>query len=372
MCVVGARPNFVKVAPILAEFRRHQGVEAMLVHTGQHYDEQLSSQLFTELELPEPDAQLGIGAGPRARQIAKVIQRLDPIVEREAPDFVLVVGDVDSTMAAALVAAGRMVPLIHVEAGLRSFDRTMPEEINRIVTDALSDLLFVTEESAIANLEKEGIAGEKVHFAGNVMIDTLLRHRERAHRSDVLERLGLVEGRYAAVTLHRPSNVDHPDTFGEILAALREIAEELPIAFPCHPRTRDRLARFGLEHAAPQSEAAGCASTRRNGLVLTDPLGYLDFIRLADGAALILTDSGGVQEEATALGVPCLTLRENTERPVTLTHGTNTLTGCRRPAIVAAARKALAAGRPPSRELPPLWDGHAAERIVQRILRQRA
>jgi UDP-N-acetylglucosamine 2-epimerase (non-hydrolysing) len=361
--VVGARPNFMKAAPLLSVLRRRDQAEVRLVHTGQHYDEKLSRLFFDELGMPKPDIDLGVGSGTHAVQTADVLRGFEPIVQRERPDCIVVVGDVNSTMAAALVAAKECVALAHVEAGLRSFDRTMPEEVNRIVTDALSDLLFVTEEGAIANLMKEGVPRERIHFVGNVMIDTLLTHRERARRSPILSQLGVNDRGYAVLTLHRPSNVDHAETFRELITAIVEIAARLPVIFPCHPRTRERLGRFGLAEQV-KSWTPGVAAS---GLTLTEPLGYLDFLRLTDGARMILTDSGGIQEESTALGVPCLTLRENTERPVTITDGTNRLVGCRGPAIVEAALRALTEPAGPPR-IPPLWDGHAAERIVDVLL----
>ena len=351
--IVGARPNLMKIAPLMDVMVRTPGIEPILVHTGQHYDERMSDLFFRELGIPAPDHYLGVGSGTHAQQTAQVMVRLEPLFEELRPDLVLVVGDVNSTLAAALVASKLGIRLAHVEAGLRSFDRSMPEEVNRVVTDALSDLLFTTERSAEENLRREGIAEEKIHFVGNVMIDTLLRHRERAEALGVPVRFGLAPGEYAVVTLHRPSNVDAPDALGRMVDVVVAVQERLPVVFPVHPRTRSRLAEAGL-------------LTRLEALPdvrLTEPLGYLEFLGLMAGARLVLTDSGGVQEETTILGVPCLTVRENTERPVTITHGTNRLVGTAPARIIAAVDETLAAPRPDGRR-PELWDGRAAERIV--------
>lgn len=351
--IVGARPNLMKIAPLMDVMVRTPGIEPILVHTGQHYDERMSDLFFRELGIPAPDHYLGVGSGTHAQQTAQVMVRLEPLFEELRPDLVLVVGDVNSTLAAALVASKLGIRLAHVEAGLRSFDRSMPEEVNRVVTDALSDLLFTTERSAEENLRREGIAEEKIHFVGNVMIDTLLRHRERAEALGVPARFGLAPGEYAVVTLHRPSNVDAPDALARMVDVMVAVQERLPVVFPVHPRTRSRLAEAGL-------------LTRLEALPdvrLTEPLGYLEFLGLMAGARLVLTDSGGVQEETTILGVPCLTVRENTERPVTITHGTNRLVGTAPARIIAAVDETLAAPRPDGRR-PELWDGRAAERIV--------
>lgn len=351
--IVGARPNLMKIAPLMDVMVRTPGIEPILVHTGQHYDERMSDLFFRELGIPAPDHYLGVGSGTHAQQTAQVMVRLEPLFEELRPDLVLVVGDVNSTLAAALVASKLGIRLAHVEAGLRSFDRSMPEEVNRVVTDALSDLLFTTERSAEENLRREGIAEEKIHFVGNVMIDTLLRHRERAEALGVPVRFGLAPGEYAVVTLHRPSNVDAPDALARMVDVMVAVQERLPVVFPVHPRTRSRLAEAGL-------------LTRLEALPdvrLTEPLGYLEFLGLMAGARLVLTDSGGVQEETTILGVPCLTVRENTERPVTITHGTNRLVGTAPARIIAAVDETLAAPRPDGRR-PELWDGRAAERIV--------
>jgi UDP-N-acetylglucosamine 2-epimerase (non-hydrolysing) len=354
--VCGARPNFMKVAPLMRAFAAQPGIAARLVHTGQHYDEAMSKAFFDDLGLPAPDCNLEVGSASHAVQTALIMQRFEPVLEREQPDAVLVVGDVNSTIACGLVAVKHHIPLIHVEAGLRSFDRSMPEEINRVLTDAISDLLFVTEPSGVTNLRREGIAPEKIHFVGNVMIDTLLTHRELARRSTVLERLGLVAGQYAVLTLHRPANVDDPTVLGRICGALEEIQRTLPLVFPVHPRTRGHLERSGLwAKLAPLT-----------GMRLIDPLGYLDFLKTMSEAAVVLTDSGGIQEETTVLGVPCLTLRENTERPITIEQGTNRLVGLDPAQILAGFRQARD-GRPAHR-VPDLWDGRAAERIADIVV----
>jgi UDP-N-acetylglucosamine 2-epimerase (non-hydrolysing) len=355
MHIVGARPNFMKAAPIVAEMTRRPDLfESLLVHTGQHYDESMSGTFFRELELPRPDVWLGIGSGTHAEQTARVLLALEPVLRRHDPDWVLVVGDVNSTVAAALACAKLCVRVAHVEAGLRSFDRTMPEEINRIVTDHVSDLLFTTEESGNDNLRREGIAGEKVRFVGNVMIDSLVRHLRKAECSGVLEQLGGLErGRYVVATLHRPSNVDDPAVLAEILEALERIGERLPVVFPVHPRTRERMAALGWRES-------------RSRVLVEEPFAYLDFLKLFSQSRLVLTDSGGIQEETTFLGIPCLTLRQNTERPVTIRLGTNRLVDSRRDSIVAAAEAALN-GDAKRGSVPPLWDGRAAERIVEAL-----
>lgn len=355
--IVGARPNLMKIAPLMEVMRRTPGVDPILVHTGQHYDERMSELFFRELEIPAPDHYLGVGSGTHAQQTAQVMVRLEPLFKELRPDLVLVVGDVNSTLAAALVASKLGILLAHVEAGLRSFDRSMPEEVNRIVTDALSDLLFTTERGAMENLRREGIAEEKVHFVGNVMIDTLLRHRERAEELDVPGSFGVPPGAYAVVTLHRPSNVDTPEALAGMVDVVAGVAERLPVVFPVHPRTRSRLADAGMLARLDAVPAVR----------LTEPLGYLEFLGLLAGARIVLTDSGGVQEETTILGVPCLTLRENTERPVTITHGTNRLVGTDPARILAAVDETLAAPRPEGRR-PELWDGRAAERIVDTLV----
>ncbi len=350
--VVGARPNFVKIAPLLSEMRRAPGIAPILVHTGQHYDGKMSEQFFTDLDIPPPDVNLGVGSGSHAVQTADVIRALEPILETARPDLVLVVGDVNSTLAAALTAVKLGIPVAHVEAGLRSFDRTMPEEINRVLTDAVSEFLFVTEESGRENLLREGIALEKIHFVGNVMIDSLLQLlplAEQRWHGFLQEQFGLEW--YALVTLHRPSNVDDPTVLREVLAALAQVSQQIPLLFPVHPRTQQRIGEISL-HSGPCD------------LRLIEPLGYLDFLALQSHAALVLTDSGGIQEETTILGVPCLTLRQNTERPVTVTHGTNRVIGSDPKTIAEEVFQALQSPPRPSAP-PPLWDGQAARRIVK-------
>jgi UDP-N-acetylglucosamine 2-epimerase (non-hydrolysing) len=381
VAVVGARPNFMKVAPILREIaRRAQGggaapraasprIEALLVHTGQHYDERMSDAFFAELGLPRPDAFLEVGSGSHAEQTAEVMKRIGPVLASAAPRLALVVGDVNSTVASALTAVKMGIPVAHVEAGLRSFDRTMPEEINRIVTDAISGRLFTTEESARENLLREGIAEERISFVGNTMVDSLLHHLDAARSRGVRERLGLAGREYALLTLHRPSNVDGEARLGALLGALGEIARRQPILFPCHPRTRARLGTFGL---ANRLVDLGSGPVGAPALYACEPLGYLDFVALMAGARLVLTDSGGIQEETTCLGVPCLTLRDNTERPITVTLGTNRIVGSDPERVVRAADEALAAPPPATPRRPPLWDGRAAERIVEAIARDLA
>lgn len=354
LCVVGARPNFMKMAPILEALRAYPGLQPVLVHTGQHYDEAMSKAFFDDLGMPKPDLNLEVGSGTHAAQTAAVMARFEPVVLAQRPGLVLVVGDVNSTLACSVTAAKLGVAVAHVEAGLRSFDRTMPEEINRLVTDALSELLFTTCEEANEHLRREGVAPEKIHFVGNVMIDTLIKHVELAKRSDIRRRLGVAERGYGLVTLHRPSNVDEPGALTELLTAFEQLQAELPVVFPMHPRTRARVQAFGL----------GARVESMRGLILTEPLGYLDFLNLMMGARLVLTDSGGIQEETTYLQVPCLTLRPNTERRVTITDGTNRLVPLTAEQITAAARGALQARRDGAR-VPPLWDGQAAVRIAK-------
>jgi UDP-N-acetylglucosamine 2-epimerase (non-hydrolysing) len=357
-CVAGARPNFMKIAPIVGAFaRRPDRFQPLLVHTGQHYDEKLSQIFFDELGIPRPDINLNVGSGSHAQQTAAVMAAFEPVVLERQIDLVLVVGDVNSTIACALVASKLGVPIAHVEAGLRSYDRQMPEEINRVLTDQISDLLFTTEAGAEDNLRREGIDTSKVHFVGNVMIDTLLAHRERARATTVHATLGLEPSRYGLLTLHRPSNVDDGAAFERLMQGIDVIAREVPIVFPVHPRTRPAVTR--------SATAAAMVSSGR--LRLIDPQGYLDFIGLMERARIVLTDSGGVQEETTILGVPCLTLRENTERPVTITHGTNLLVGTDPVKIEEAWGKVKRPAQAPPG--PPLWDGEAAERIVDVLAR---
>ena len=361
--VVGARPNFMKVAPIVeAMKRREREFAPLVVHTGQHYDAQMSDAFFRDLGLPEPDVYLGVGSGSHAAQTAAVMQSFEPVVLQEKPDWVLVVGDVNSTIACALVCAKLLVPVAHVEAGLRSRDRTMPEEINRLLTDQIADLLLTPSLDANENLLNEGVPQERIRFVGNVMIDSLFAQLKRAESSRVREDLRVDGEDYATLTLHRPSNVDERATFSSILDALEEIAARLPIIFPVHPRTRARIEEFGF------SERVARAANLR----LIEPLGYLDFLRLYSGARLVLTDSGGIQEETTALGIPCLTLRENTERPITVLMGTNTIVGTDTQKITRAAFASLDAPREREHKpAPPLWDGHTADRILDALMEKR-
>ncbi len=356
-CVVGARPNFMKIAPIHGILRRHRRLEPYLIHTGQHYDEAMKDAFFHQLGIPEPDVDLGVGSGSHAYQTAQIMQRFEPVLDEVGPVAVLVVGDVNSTIACGLVAAKKQVPLIHVEAGLRSGDRTMPEEINRILTDQLSDLLFTTERTAEANLIREGIPSERIHFVGNVMIDALLGHLDRAESPrQTLARYGhRLPEEYGVLTLHRPANVDDPDVLAPLLQVLMAISRELPLVFPCHPRTAKQIETFGLAGQVADS-----------GIILLPPLGYLQMLGLLRDARLVLTDSGGLQEETTALGIPCVTLRDNTERPVTVTEGTNTIVGRDPERIRACVTDILANGGKRGR-IPALWDGRASERIVSII-----
>jgi len=365
LCIVGARPNYMKMAPLLRAFRAHPGLpQPVLVHTGQHYDPMMNDRLFEDLGLPRPDINLEVGSGTHAVQTAEVIRRFEPVLDAYRPSCVVVVGDVNSTLACSLVAVKKSVPVAHVEAGLRSFDRAMPEEINRVLTDQISDLLYTTERAAHLNLKREGIAEERIHFAGNVMIDSLLEHRSRAvPPAETLRRAGVPAGLLAApegfglVTLHRPSNVDQPDALAESLGIVRAVSEIVPLICALHPRTRANIASFGFE--------SRLASER---IAVLPPQGYLETLGLMSSAALVLTDSGGMQEETTALAVPCLTMRENTERPITVEQGTNTLVGRDRPRIVRLAEQIVATGGKRGRT-PELWDGHAAERIAQHLAR---
>jgi len=351
--VVGARPNFMKVAPLHRALEARDGFDSVIVHTGQHYDEQMSDVFFRQLELPRPDLYLGVGSGSHAEQTARVMMAFEEVMEDEAPDLVVVVGDVNSTLACALVATKMHVPVAHVEAGLRSGDRRMPEEINRLVTDRIADYLFVTEQSGIDHLREEGVADEKIFFVGNLMIDSLVQFREKAAATSIVEDLGVEEDAYVLMTMHRPANVDHEEGVRKLLRIIEETAAERSVVFPMHPRTRNRFEEFGLEGAL----------TSIGGLHLLEPLGYLEFLRLMETAAVVVTDSGGIQEETTFLGVPCLTLREHTERPVTVTKGSNELLPLDPPQVIQRVREV--AGTEPSSERPPRWDGQAAERIVK-------
>jgi UDP-N-acetylglucosamine 2-epimerase (non-hydrolysing) len=347
-CVVGARPNFIKMAALIAEFRRRPWFDVRLIHTGQHFSPEMSQAFFDDLELPAPDLNLEVSGGTGTSQTAEVMRRLEQVFLEQRPDLLVVVGDVNSTLAAALVAAKLGIPIAHVESGLRSFDRTMPEEINRVLTDAISTYLFVTEPNGVANLLAEGVPQARIHFVGNVMIDTLLRFRDKAALSGILEELGLQKKEYAVATLHRPSNVDSPESLRGLFDVLAQLATRLPVVFPVHPRTRGRMQETGL--TAPN-------------LLLTTPLGYLDFVRLISEARLVLTDSGGIQEETTILQVPCLTLRDNTERPVTIEKGTNRLAGTDPRRILETAIETLNANGMQAR-VPELWDGMAGARIA--------
>ena len=360
ICVVGARPNFMKMAPILRAFASHEPpIAALLVHTGQHYDHGMSHQLFEDLRLPTPDINLEVGSGSHAVQTAEVMRRFEPVIDEHRPSCVLVVGDVNSTLACALVASKKAVPVVHVEAGLRSYDRRMPEEINRVLTDQLADRLYTTERSASGNLQREGVAESRVCFSGNVMIDSLLDSRERARsaadtlRLHELDPALLLHPRgYAVVTMHRPSNVDDAAVLGDLLQTLDTVSRQLPLVFAMHPRTRTNIERHGLRDRLDPSRVA-----------VLPPQGYLEMVGLMAGATLVLTDSGGLQEETTALGVPCLTMRENTERPITVEQGTNTMVGRDRTAILDGVADILG-GRGKRGRVPEFWDGHAAPRIA--------
>lgn len=359
--VVGTRPNLMKIAPLVEQMNRYPDIQHRLLHTGQHYDDSMSQVFFDQLEIPRPDIYLGIGSGSHAEQTAKVMLAFEKVLLEDRPDVVIVVGDVNSTLACAITAARLWVPVAHVEAGLRSFDRRMPEEINRIVTDVLSDLLFTTSRDANENLQREGISPEKIFFVGNVMIDTLNKYRAHAEQMGTPARFGLEPGQYVLLTLHRPSNVDVPQVFSGILDALTDIQHDLPVLFPAHPRTVKRITEFGF---GERLEAAP-------NLRIVEPLGYLAFLDLMMHAQLVLTDSGGIQEETTVLDVPCLTIRENTERPITITQGTNILVGTD-PARIVAETQHILAGESKIGRIPELWDGCAAERIVRVLREQKA
>ncbi len=363
--IAGARPNFMKIAPIvhaLADRRKEAaacGVDlsVLIVHTGQHYDANMSDVFFRDLGIPAPDRHLGVGSGSHAVQTANIMTAFEKVAMEDRPDLVVVVGDVNSTIACAMTSKKLGISVAHVEAGLRSFDEAMPEEINRRLTDAISDLLFVTEESGIRNLRNEGVAPERIHLVGNVMIDTLLRNRSRIESGAVVPSAALRDfcdrgDRYAVLTLHRPSNVDGRESLAPIWGAIEEVAAQIPVLFPVHPRTRSRIAEFGLGS---------------RGVNFVEPLGYIDMLYAVKGATLVLTDSGGLQEETTVLGVPCVTIRENTERPVTVEVGTNYLVGTRPEAIVSTSLEVLS-GNAKRGAIPPLWDGRAAERISEIIL----
>jgi UDP-N-acetylglucosamine 2-epimerase (non-hydrolysing) len=351
--VVGARPNFMKIAPLMRELARHPDFDHLLVHTGQHYDPTMSDVFFSDLKLPEPDVHLGVGSGSHAGQTAQVMLGFEPVLSAECPDLVIVVGDVNSTLACSLVAAKLQVPIAHIEAGVRSFDRSMPEEINRVVTDALSSLLFSPSPEANLNLAAEGVPPERIYLVGNVMADTLSQAAGLAADRHTFRRWGLGPGEYAVCTLHRPSNVDDPGRLGALMETLGQVSARLPVILPLHPRTARNLQAFGLEARHPQAP----------NLILTEPLGYLDFLSLLSEAKLVLTDSGGIQAETSIVGVPCLTLRENTEWPVTVEQGTNYLVGTDPVAVLAVVEQILA-GQSKVGRVPELWDGQAAGRIA--------
>ncbi|MFH1681176.1 MAG: UDP-N-acetylglucosamine 2-epimerase (non-hydrolyzing) [Candidatus Eisenbacteria bacterium] len=349
--VSGARPNLMKIAPVARALRKRERFVVRLLHTGQHYDDEMSHRFFRELGLERPDADLGVGSLPHARQTATIMERFDAFLDDEGADLVVVVGDVNSTIACALTAVKRGVLVAHVEAGLRSYDREMPEEINRVLTDQIAHFLFTTERSAEENLRREGIEPERIFFVGNVMVDTLLANRERALAGSRITKRG--PGGYGLVTLHRPSNVDREEDLRLLTGVLEECAASLPLVFPIHPRTRERLERFGLLRTLMENPA----------IEALPPQGYLAFLRLLSEARVVLTDSGGIQEETTALGIPCITLRENTERPITVEQGTNVVCGRDRGKILSAMDEAIA-GRVKSGRIPEKWDGRAAERIA--------
>lgn len=352
--VVGARPNFMKIAPIQREMAKYPNIQPVLVHTGQHYDERMSKLFFHDLQLPKPDIYLDVRSGSHAVQTAKVMMAFEEVLKQEKPDLVIVVGDVNSTAACSMVAAKMHTKIAHVEAGLRSFDRRMPEEINRLVTDVLSDFLFVTEKSGLENLKHEGIDDAKVHFVGHVMIDSLIYFEPMAEKSTVLQDLNLAPKSYGLITLHRPSNVDHKENFLKLLNAFEHIEKQIPLIFPIHPRSQKMIDQLGLREKVENMK----------NLRLLEPLGYLDFMKLLHNAKMVLTDSGGLQEETTYLGIPCITMRENTERPITVEVGTNVLVGTDTERIIEEAQKILD-GNAKKGQIPDLWDGKAAERIVK-------
>lgn len=354
LCVAGARPNFMKIAPILREMKKHQSLQPKLVHTGQHYDNKMSDVFFKELQIPAPDIHLNVGSGTHAEQTAEIMKRFEAVVLQEKPDWVVVLGDVNSTLACSVTAAKLHVPVAHVEAGLRSYDRTMPEEINRLVTDAIAEVLFTTEKSGNENLLKEGKSENQIYFTGNVMIDSLVFAKPQINQSQVSTDLQLPEKSYCVTTLHRPSNVDNPKTLAKIFEIFDAIQNQLPVVFPIHPRTRKMIETFGLSDKV----------SKMKNLKLVDPVGYFDFVHLTAHAKMAITDSGGLQEETTYLGVPCLTMRENTERPITIEVGTNTLVGSDERLIYSKVDEIIK-GTYKKGNIPELWDGRAAERITE-------
>ncbi len=357
--VVGARPNFMKIAPIDRVMAQDPDIETFLVHTGQHYDEKMSKLFFDDLQMPKPDIYLNVGSASHAVQTAKIMVEFEKILEKEKPDLVLVVGDVNSTAACSIVAQKMHIKVAHVEAGLRSFDRRMPEEINRLITDAISDMLFVTEKSGMENLKNEGIPDSKVHFVGHVMIDSLINFSEKAAESTIMEELDIEKGNYGLITLHRPSNVDNIEVFSKLIDAFEVIEKDLKLIFPIHPRSRKMIQNFGLEDKVKDMQ----------NLVLLEPQGYLDFMKLLHNSKLVLTDSGGLQEETTYLQIPCITMRENTERPITVEVGTNILVGTDVDMILDEFQKVMNGAKRDSK-IPELWDGNAAKRIVEIIKKE--
>jgi len=357
--VVGARPNFVKIAPLMAQYKNIPEISPILVHTGQHYDKKMSDSFFEQLGIPMPDINLEVGSNSHAVQTADIMKKFEPVVLKHQPNMVLVVGDVNSTLACALVAAKMGIKVAHVEAGLRSFDRTMPEEINRILTDAVSDYLFVSEPSGVENLKREGIPDKKIFFVGNVMVDTLINHIEKADQSNILQQLGIKKRNYVLVTLHRPATTDNINVLRDILLVLKEISHDINVIMPMHPRTKRMIKDFNLLHFIEDLP----------GVLPIEPLEYIDFLRLMKDAKVVLTDSGGIQEETTILNIPCLTLRENTERPITLGIGTNTIVGVDPERILKGFKQAMNGAKLTS-ERPELWDGRAAERVVEVLLRK--
>ena len=353
---MGARPNFIKIAPIAKAFKKYKKeVKHLICHTGQHFDQRMSEVFFDQLQMPRPDFYLGVGGGSHAEQTARIMLGLEQVLSEECPDLVIVPGDVNSTLAAALVASKMSIPIAHVEAGLRSFDKTVPEEINRIVTDVVSDYLFVTEHSGISNLRDEGMDESKIHFVGNTMIDTLDAHYEAIEACNISAVMGLTQGKYILSTFHRPSNVDEPDALRELMETLSRLAKERTLVFPVHPRTRKNIKKYGLDKKI------------HKGLIITEPLGYIEFLSLMRYAELVITDSGGIQEETTYMGVQCITVRKNTERPVTIDVGTNHLVGTIMEKVEKTAMDILGGTTKPGR-IPELWDGKAARRIVEIIV----
>jgi len=364
--VVGARPNFMKIAPIVEEIKKYEQIKQILVHTGQHYDEKMSKLFFEELMISEPEIYLNVGSASHAKQTAEIMVRFEDILLAEQPDLTVVVGDVNSTIACALVSVKLGIPVAHIEAGLRSFDRTMPEEINRILTDSISEYLFVTEKSGEINLLREGVSKEKIFFVGNVMIDTLMKNLEKINSSKILQEYELQPKTYALLTLHRPSNADNKKVLSEILQALNKIQEHIRIVCPLHPRTKKNIKQFGLEEKFTFLKRMEGNSKYKKFIVI-DPVGYLDFNKLVSQSKFILTDSGGIQEETTVLGVPCVTLRNNTERPSTIEQGTNVLVGVSKDKIIQESMKIIN-GELRKHSIPELWDGNAAKRIVKILI----